>query len=549
MSKNKKKNSKSSAKSASKLIKSEQKSEVKKPVKGIIIAAVALLLVAAVVLTVVLIKKNNDTDNGDVTKPIVTLGNDGGQYTYAEYKGSSLPVEFVEVLNQAEADSNAALKKYGAALELGDREISMPEFVLYYYDQISLQNQKVEYAIQQTGENRTGYDKSVLPNDQKALGEDYTWAEKFTLDAIDVMTEIYAKFDSALKAGTKLDVMTVSTTISNYNRIDTYGQSDGKTIDQLLVEVYCEGLTPAMFKAREIMIAYADRYEIEKKSELQNGYTDAEIEAKFNEDKNAYSRIIGRVYPIEGEYIESVVSKIKTEQEFLDYAQSNSPYEDYNAEVRTRCNLIDREKISSVYGQEVGEWMFSDERKAGDIAVVEGMLYKYLVYIEKTPFLTTSCNVITYISEYDETMTDEDKAELFKTAQTLYDEWKAGGSKKEDFVNMSLESGGQGEITARVEEYYYQVGEWMFDSSRKPGDNVLIDTEVGCCMVYYVGNNEDDYDWKANIPKDMGSEEYENMYESNVRRNYFSKRNEKIMDTAYDEVNERLEKKMENSES
>ena len=125
-----------------------------KPVKGIIIAAVALLLVAAIVVAVALIKKDSGTT--DPTNGVIeTLPDDGGQYTYAKYKGASLPVEFVEILNKAEADSAAACKNQGVALEVGERKISVPEFMMYYYDEYSMQVDSAQYSIEKSGANRT----------------------------------------------------------------------------------------------------------------------------------------------------------------------------------------------------------------------------------------------------------------------------------------------------------------------------------------------------------------------------------------------------------
>lgn len=546
MSKDKKKNAKPTAKASAK--KAKENEAKKKPVKGIIIAAVALLLAAAIILTVIFVKKNKDSQGGeDVTVPIVTIENEGTQYTYAEYKGSSLPVEFVEILNQAALDSYAACEKYGVALTLGDREISKPEFVLYYYDQYSLQTQEVEYSIQQTGENRTGFDTGLLPDEQDYITSDYeTWADEFTEKAIENMTDIYAGFDLAIEAGTKLDVVTIGSVLSSLDRVDSYAKKEGITNDESMAQIYGEGVTAAMFKAREIMSEYAERYQSDKLAELQSGYTEADAEAKLNEDKHAYTLVVGRVYPIEGEYVESEIAKIKTEEDFLSFAQNNYPYEDYDAQVRTQCFFNNRETISSVYGEEVGEWMFSDERKAGDIAVVKGMLFNYLVYVEEPPYLSTSRNVIMSINEYDHsTMTVDYMNELYDESKALYDDWKANDGSKDGFITMSVNTLDEGEITVRAGEYYYMINDWIFDSSRKEGDSTFFNSEVGCCALYYVGNNEDDYDWKVYANETMSGDEFKEMYSSVLDKSYKVKRSDKVIDDAYEVANVSIENYME----
>lgn len=532
----KKKNQKKSA---------SKKAPAKKniPVKGIVIAAVAVLLAVAVVVAVVLIKKNNDgnTDNPS-THEIETLPNEGTQYTYAKYKTTKLPVEFVEILNQAEIDSKAACEKYGVALEIGDRKISVPEFVFNYYDVYSLQTQSVQYSIEQTGQNRTGYDTEKLPGEQNPPQKDYTWEESFTLDAIDSLKIIYSLFDMAVEAGTEIDVISIASVIEECEVVEEKSQREGITPEESLANVYCEGLTPAMYKARAIMETYAQAYENEKFYELRDGYSQSEIEKAFNEDVDAYKVLRARVYPIEGEYNEAEAKSVKNEKEFLEYARKNYPTDGYDAEFTTDCGFITKEKLSSVYGEEVGTWAFDSSRKKGDIAVIEGMFFRYLVYIDTPAFLSTSCNVITLEYAYDDSMAADDRANLFKDAEKAYTDWKNNDGTEKGFLDYSTNNGGMGQATVRTGEYFFEIDNWIFAPERKAGDSAIIDTPYGYCAVYYSGKNADDFDWRLTVSANKASADLDEFYNDLWDSDYKIERKSAMLEKAYTEADKSIKR-------
>ncbi|MBE6821247.1 MAG: hypothetical protein E7516_09390 [Ruminococcaceae bacterium] len=515
----------------------------KKSPKGIIIAAVALLLAAAIIVAVVLIRKDGGTQNPSGTE-IETLANDGGQYTYAKYKGSSLPVEFVEILNKAEADSAAACKNRGVVLEIGDREISVPEFVMYYYDEYSYKVQSAQYSIQQTGANRTGFELDILPSEQASINSGETWEETFIEDAIAKMRDVYMIFDLALKEGTKLDVIAIAEILQNIDMIESAAEGENTTADESLASFYGEGMTAAMYFARDIMMYYANAYETEKMVKMSESYTEKQLNEVIEHDKHDYTVFLGRVYMIEGEYNEAEATAITNEQEFLAYASKNYPMEGYDAESMTKCVYTDRETISSAYGEEVGAWIFNDARKAGDIAVVQGALFTYLCYIEQPPHLATSRNIITCLQEYPETVSEEEKENLYNNIFKKYDEWKKNDGTQQGFLDMSMTLGGTGETAVRAEEYYYEVSEWIFDPVRRPGDHEIIDTEAGCVAVYYVGNNEEDFDWKYYAGVKRSELELKDYYETIKASDYRDKRDAQAVKDACDGADVFIQRKI-----
>lgn len=532
------------SKKKNKVMKKSAKKSVKKdnkPSKGIVIAAVALLLAVATAVAIFLIK-NNSNPEAPTTEPVVTVDSSGSKYTFAKYGNTKMPVEFVEILNQAEKDRAEMCEKYGVALELGDRNIPMPEFEMYYYDAFYMQMESVDYSIQQTGQNRTGYDTSVLPREQKHAREDYTWAESFTLDVIELMTDNYSVFDMAVEAGTEIDALSIEEVFEVGKLIDNRATKDKITPEEVMANTYCEGVTPAMFKAREIMVAYAQTYDNQKYMELYNGYSEAEVKSAFEKSENSYEVAKLRVYPIEGEYNEAEVSAVSNEKEFLEYAQKNYPGENYDAGFKTECGFITKETLSSVYGNEVGEWAFDKVRKNGDIAVVEGVLYRYLVYMDIPAFLSTSSNIMTFTVAYDANMTLDERAELYEKTEKKYLSWKTDDGTSEGFLNLSLNEGGAGEETVRLGNYYFMFENWIHDPARKAGDHTIIDSPEGICVVYYMGRNSDDYDWKDTVKNEMTLAELEGIIDSAQQRDYKVVRKPAVLEKAYDEGDKSIQR-------
>lgn len=513
--------------------------ENKKSPKGIIIAAVAVLVAVAAAVAIFLVTR--DDGKTPSTKPVETLAGENSEYTYAKYKNTKLPVEFVEILNQAELDSAEMCKKYGVALELGDRDISMPEFVMYYYDMYSFQTEEVEYSIQKTGANRTGYELDRLPREQSHLQNKHLWSEEFTLEAIETMTNNYSVFDLAVDAGYEMEAMLISETISSLDMVDRRAERENSTPEAELAKIYCDGVTPAMYKAREIMVMIASGYESKKYWEIRDGYSETDLQKEFENPDVSYSVARLRVYPIEGEYNEAEVLAVSNEKEFLEYAQKNYPNDNYDAEFSTECGYITKEKLSSVYGDEVGEWAFAEGRKKGDIAVVEGMLFRYLVYMDTPQFFSTSSDIIVVATGYEDDMTEKERSEIYKQMEEDYLKWKKGEATKESFLEYAKDAGSTGEETVSVGEYYFEFDNWIHNPERKSGDSAIIDSNAGVCAIYYIGKNSDDYDWKDVIRDQLAEEEIKELF-ADAQKDYKSKRKETVLNKAYAEADNSIKR-------
>ncbi len=511
----------------------------KKSTKIIIAAAVAILVAAVVLVAVFVVKPMIDkgdepsTSSSDVSQ----TPNEGENYVYVDYKGARMAKELADVLNQAELDHAAAVKEYGAALTLGDRKISRSEFVMYYYEEYYTQVVEVQYSIEKRGQNMTGYDLYTLPDEQQHPSGSYLWSEDFTVKAIEKMQDMYSTFDQAIESGMTLTEPEIYDLIQTYKRIEGYILGKDVTPDEFVESVYGKGNTYATFAAYEIVKAYAVKYEAMVIDEYYNSYTEEEINQKRLEDENAYKMIKARVYPIEGEYDPVELSNVSTEAEFLEFAQKNYPGDNYNAEVRTQQFFTSRESMGAVYDKVSADWAFSEDRVPGEIGVVRGQIYEYLIYIDELPQYCTSRDVITYEFPLDEDESKENIETYYNEVKAMFDDWSAQNMTADEFRAAVNETGYGAEGTIRTGDYYYEINNWVFDKNRKSGDMEFFADESGLYIVYYLKNNPDDFDWKLRIRNEMSADQYVAEHDELVEKEYQATRDNKVINQAYKTAN------------
>lgn len=152
---------------------------------------------------------------------------------------------------------------------------------------------------------------------------------------------------------------------------------------------------------------------------------------------------------------------------------------------------VNVKKVSVVYALQ--DWLFDEERKAGDTTVVEDATNNcyYAVEFEKRYLdraLTADIRVV---------MTAEDNG------QAILDEWKSGSATEESFGEICEKYGDVGVTTLEGGLYEdvsasavpAELKEWVFDSSRAKGDTAVISPEniEYTYVIYYVGPGEEEW--------------------------------------------------------
>ena len=183
-----------------------------------------------------------------------------------------------------------------------------------------------------------------------------------------------------------------------------------------------------MYAAHGIMTYYAAAFQEAELEKYKASITDAELNKYYKENKEYLQVASIRLYPIEVEYTDAEINKITSEASFLEFAQKSSPYSYYNAESATEYLWIDYNTIGGTFGEEISKWIFSNNRRVGDVALIQGSIYPCLVYIKTAPFdiATHQAVVCEYPNSYDATaeMKNENKISA-DAAQEAYLEYGA----------------------------------------------------------------------------------------------------------------------------
>lgn len=555
---NKKNADKKNMNSANYANKKQQAKKKQQEKQIIIIAAAVAAVIAVVLLGVFVIKPEIQKNSGGATastqnpdeltvtaKPAVTYNYDGekveppadSKYEYVNYRGLKMPKEVAAVLNQAEIDNADACKKYGVAMNIGNYQVSRPRFEMYY--NYACSKKTIESIMLDSNKqmNTTGFDYNLAPYAQKYPGSkvnDYTWADKFTDDAIEDMQFYFAAFEYAIENKIQLSDSTFQRMIYEYERVIESAENEALSLQEYLDIKVGEHVTYAMSAAHCVMKYYAAEYQEQELEKHSNAVTQAQLDKYYKENK-AYLQVANvRIYPIENEYTEADLNSVVDEKTYLAFAQKTSPYQVYDAEIATEYLWVDYSSIGGTFGEEISKWIFETGVKAGDIGLIRGSLYECLVYIIEAPFeiATHQALVCEYPNGYgaDEVLIEENK----RSADAAKDAYAEFGSNKAAALKMEEELFGINQAVS-VRDYAIEIDEWVFDPARKEGDSVRIDNKDGSYFIVYLNENPTDYDWIDVAKGSMGSEKYDKEFSARVEKEFSAKnKNSGAIDAAYE---------------
>ena len=229
---------------------------------------------------------------------------------------------------------------------------------------------------------------------------------------------------------------------------------------------------------------------------------------------------------------DDMLSKITDEASF------EKVYGDYATDASTD-SLNTGKKKSSISPTDVANWLFDADRQAGDTTVIEDTANNayYVVYfkdryldhiktVDVRQILISADTSSSDAAETDETETTaagetetaetesaeaqeqakgDAKAAAKIKAEQILDDWKNGDATEDSFAELantySDDSGSNtnGGLYEAVKEgqMVTNFNDWIFDASRKPGDTGIVESDYGCHIIYFVGDNKEE--WYVNI--------------------------------------------------
>ncbi len=444
------------------------------------------------------------------------------------YNGSGIPARSTTALTVGEYElSNADLnyyfidavnKFYNDAYEMYDTYAAM--YVLYSYGLDMSQPLNAQYYDETTGQ---------------------TWADYFLNDAITYAEATYALYSKAMEAGFELseeDETTMNAALASTSAMA--GLNGYKTLESYLKAYYGNGADEESYVNYYRVNAIADAYYTEYANSLT--YTDEEIDTYNTEHYNDFSTFEYSYYYVNRNHFlpEDVSSTEATAEQLEDARIAAKAAADDLAKANNLVALnknISKMEINAnsttAKATEIGpvsigsvatlysEWIADPARTANEITVVE---YEsdsdedevvdgyYVVLFEGRKDYNEPMRSVRHIlvafeggtksTDVDgSTVTvysDAEKQAARDAAQALYDQWVAGGATEESFIALVKDnSDDPGSVNnGGLYENVYEgamvpaFNEWLFDANRKEGDHAIVETEIGCHLMYFVCEEE-----------------------------------------------------------
>ena len=446
-------------------------------------------------------------------------------------------------INQAVANSGIRERK-SVAMTVGDETVSSAEMSYYFSDYCRNYYSQNSTFLQYIMDPTSPLDSQVY---NPETGE--TWADFMLKMAQDNVRSIYALSSAAEAAGHTLsedEEAGIDDTISTMQLYaQLYGFSD---LETYLKAMYGKGSTEESYREYCRRSTLANSYYNAYSESLS--YDDAALQEAEQDNYDAYSSFTYYSYYLSAsKFLEGGTTD---ENGATTYSDEERAAADAAAEAAVKT-LTDPETITSpealdeaiaalsinqgsetpvtstIYEDklytsidtDVAAWL-AGNRKEGDLTAIA----KTSVSTDDSGAEVTTVSgyyVVWFISRNDNeepldnvrhilvafeggttdsngvtTYSDEEKAAALAGAEDILAQWKAGDATEDSFAALaaentddtaSAETGGLYEDISPASSYVTAFKEWALDSSRKPGDTGIVETEYGYHVMYYCGES------------------------------------------------------------
>ncbi len=427
------------------------------------------------------------------------------------YKGGKLPAEYIEILKQAEEEEKAACEKYGVAFTVGDMKFSLPHAVMVYIDAYSNHYSQSAIDTVQYGYSKEGFSFETYP-EWNNTSDGKKWGRVLIDEASQTVADNYYMFYKALKDGFIPDEEQFEQITYSYEFIKSYLNQYNGEISQMMTKHYHEGVTYNMYAASRIVSLYATYYKNYLTEKYSGDVTQKKAEEYIEGKENDYKVFCGRVYLMKND--DGSWKNIKNEEEYLSFVVKAQNNEDFREDEATNAYYSYYADVVKAYNSELADYLFSPERKAGEISTFKSGNRTFLVYTDQPAHFEKSVSCIVYYTAL--TRDNEDIAKQEQEAfDTFVDKWIKSGAREQ---NLLLQCRGQGnpienypygETDLRVNSMYTDIDRWLRDPARKKGDYETFRFDNINALVYFKKANNDDFDWIEKVKEEISTAKIE----------------------------------------
>ena len=430
-------------------------------------------------------------------------------------------------------------QRSATALTVGGEKYSASQ-VDYFYHSLYNNLRNSQYASYMSLGSASNLSTAQLTDtDKMVLGvsSDMTWDEYLKTAAIENIKQVTVLSKAAKEAGFAFTDEMQDDVDATIDQLKETAKANGMSLSSYVKALLGKNMTVSTLKS--LLKTNTLAYHYDEAHEEGLTYTDDELQAAYDENRNNYDVVEYEVIYFTGSAPSTTDSEGKTVAPTEEESAAAKQAAKDNAEEALRryqagesleaiAESMDNGTYShptaAVYNSSVlGEWVFNADRQDGDTAILESDPNQYLAVFHgrtRNEYNTVAVRHILFLadtSSLDSTSStyDHDVALIKDTAKANAEdalaEWQAGEATEESFAALAVklsEDGGSRANGGLYEEVFHNemvdtFNNWIFDESRQPGDTGIIETSYGYHVMYFVGQN-DPY-WKVQVRNNLRS--------------------------------------------
>lgn len=429
------------------------------------------------------------------------------------------------------------IAKNATAVTIDGEKYTAAEVEFYYWNSYNNFMNNYYYLTSYIGLDSTVSLKGQTMTDSAAemLGAETgsTWYDYFLDQATQQMAAMQKLEQQAKAEGYVYSDSVQAQYDSTLESLNTTAAANGYSLKEYLTNAYGSLMTEKIFNEQLMRLVKYSDYVTAYQNSLT--YTDDEINAAYEADKNSYDRVSyetisvsgaaasttdsngNTVEPTEAEKTAALAAAKETADQILKDYKAGKDLESLATE-EAKYSKTEEGTYST---SDLGEWVFDSARKTGDATVIEsGSTYYVAVFNERFRREDPTVNVRHILfqtaagekAEGDEGYEEEQaqlKADALAKAEDILSQWKAGEATEESFAALATantEDPGSQYTGGLYENVYIgqmvqEFEDWCFDASRKSGDTGIVETSYGAHVMYFVG--EDLPYWQYEVSSDL----------------------------------------------
>ena len=438
----------------------------------------------------------------------------------------TIAVVFVVVAIALVVYNSGVIQRRQTAVTIDGESYTVPETSYYYWQ--SYQN----FLNSEMGSLYAALG-ALNPNvslKSQSYTEDQTWDDYFKEQAVDTMRFVHAAVAAANQAGLTLDEEDQASLDASISSMKASAAQNGYSYKQYLNAVYGATMTSSIYEscAKDMLLAtkYANQY-----ADENFVYSEDEITAYYEENKNSYDLIDGAYVTVSGlpeaktdadgnaidATDEEKAAALATAKETAD-AILAAYQEGEDLESLAERNGASYSTSISASGAVYGEWFYDSARRAGDAAVLEntsGSSYYVAVFNsrQRDETLDYSVRHILVTAESLNLGEGEEATEeqLRAKAQEILDSWDGTEDGFASLANQNSKDPGSNTNGGLYENVAKNTmapafQDWCYEPGRQSGDTgIVYDASTGtprAHVMYFVGYGDTQY-WHYACENDM----------------------------------------------